>query len=962
MKSDSPIRLRGVKQNNLRNLDLEIPRRRLTVITGLSGSGKSTLAFETLYAEGQRRYVESLSTYTRQFLEKMPKPELDSIENIPPAIALEQRNTVLNSRSTVGTQTEMLDFLRLFFTKAGSLICKVCQAKVIDITPTQLSQALWQRGQGKKFALCSPLELSSDGKDKARSFVENYFAILAEQGFRRVFWTRTRRWHLLEDPIPEGLSRDSLIAGEIHLLMDRFDLSGTPVDHDIQTRFEDSFEQALKFGSQRLSVIDLETLEARVHQTGFACFECGTRYTRPSPNLFSFNSPLGACQNCNGFGFTLEVDEKKVVPDTRLPLDEGAIDPLAKPSSESEFKSFLRRCQKEGIRTGQNWSGLTANQKKWVWARVLEFFKDLENYRYKFHVRIFIRRYQTPVECTTCHGSRLKPEALDIRVRGKNLADLLKLSLKDLLAWFKNLEYSPAERELMKDLHPQIIRRLGFLCRIGVPYLTLNRLTRTLSGGEFQRINLATHLGNGLCGTLYVLDEPTIGLHPVDTEKLLEILRELRDQGNTLVVVEHETRILEDADWIIELGPEAGRKGGELVAMGTPDTVVRSNRARTARFLAPGGTRPVRRHPLRTGPVPELRITGCREHNLKNLDVTIPLQRLVVVTGVSGSGKTTLIHQTLAPALVQRLESGADSEAGDDSEDAALSGSGAFDQLTGVEHLDHVILLDQKPIGKNSRSNPATYLKAWDEIRKILASQSIALSRGYTPGHFSFNVDGGRCPTCKGEGEIAIDMHFMAEVKLPCEDCGGKRFIKPLMDVKFKGRSVADLLATTIEEAHELFFEYPDLRKKLQALKDVGLGYLELGQPGPTLSGGEAQRLKIALTLCEEGGRPSRDLFILDEPTTGLHQDDVQHLLEVLHHLVERGKSVILIEHHLDVIANSDHVIDLGPEGGEAGGLLIGEGPPELLSRHPQSKTGLALREAGLSTASSDQPAPIHRQ
>jgi excinuclease ABC subunit A len=949
MKPESPIRLRGVKQNNLRNLDLEIPRRRLTVITGLSGSGKSTLAFETLYAEGQRRYVESLSTYTRQFLEKMPKPVLDSIENIPPAIALEQRNTVLNSRSTVGTQTEMLDFLRLFFTKAGSLICKACGAKVIDITPTQLSKALWERGQGKKFALCSPLELSSDGKDKTRNFVENYFAILAEQGFRRVFWTRSGRWHLLEDPVPEGLTRESLTEGEIHLLMDRFDLTSTPVDPDTRTRFDDSFEQALKFGSQKLSVVDLETLEARIHQTGFACFDCGARYTRPSPNLFSFNSPLGACTTCNGFGFTLEVDEKKVVPDPKLALDEGALDPLAKPSSESEFKTFLRRCQKEGIRTGQSWAGLTAPQKKWVWARVLEFFKDLEDYRYKFHVRIFIRRYQTPVECTTCHGSRLKSEALDIRVRGNNLADLLKLSLKDLHAWFESLEYTPAERELMKDLHPQIIRRLGFLCRIGVPYLTLNRLTRSLSGGEFQRINLATHLGNGLCGTLYVLDEPTIGLHPVDTEKLLEILRELRDQGNTLVVVEHETRILEDADWIIELGPEAGRKGGELVAMGTPDTVARSSKARTARFLAPEGMRPVRRHPLRTGKTPEIRITGCREHNLKNLDVTIPLQRLVVVTGVSGSGKTTLIHQTLAPALVQRVESGNTDGDVEDSEETLPAGSGVFDQLTGAEHLDHVILLDQKPIGKNSRSNPATYLKAWDEIRKILASQAVALSRGYTAGYFSFNVDGGRCPTCKGEGEIAIDMHFMAEVKLQCEDCGGKRFIKPLMDVKFKGRSVADLLGSTIDEAYELFFEYPELRKKLQALKDVGLGYLELGQPGPTLSGGEAQRLKIALTLCEEGGRPTRDLFILDEPTTGLHQDDVQHLLEVLHHLVDRGKSVILIEHHLDVIANSDHVIDLGPEGGEAGGVLIAEGTPEALTRHPRSKTGLALRDSGAS-------------
>ena len=499
------------------------------------------------------------------------------------------------------------------------------------------------------------------------------------------------------------------------------------------------------------------------------------------------------------------------------------------------------------------------------------------------------------------------------------------------------------EKSLLKDLYPQIVRRLDFLCRVGVPYLTLDRLTRTLSGGEFQRISLATHLGNGLCGTLYVLDEPTIGLHPYDTDRLLDILRDLRDQGNTLVVVEHETKILKDADWIIELGPEAGKKGGKLVAQGDPKAIAKSE-ARTARFLRPGGMTPKRVHPLRTKSTQKLSLFGCSEHNLKNIDVEFPLHQLVVVTGVSGSGKTTLVHQTLAPALAEKIAF-ARMESDEDDDDFVTTSGGAYRKMTGYESIQKLILLDQKPIGKNSRSNPATYLKAWDEIRKILSNLPLALARGYTPGFFSFNVDGGRCPTCKGEGEITIDMHFMAEVKLSCEDCEGKRFIKAMLDVKYKGKSVSDILQMTIDEAHDHFLEHPNLRRKFQLLKEVGLGYLALGQPGPTLSGGEAQRLKIAFALDEEENKQSNDLFILDEPTTGLHQDDVFKLLEVLHHLVDRGKSVILIEHNLDIIANADFVLDLGPEGGAKGGDLVAAGTPEQLRKNLKSKTGIALNE-----------------
>ena len=958
MKSSStftlpPIILKGVSQNNLKNIDIEIPQKRLTVITGLSGSGKSTLAFETLYAEGQRRYVESLSTYTRQFLDKMPKPALEHIENIPPAIALEQRNTVMNSRSTVATQTEMLDFLRLFISKLGTMMCEKCGSPVLEVSGEILKNKILERCLGKKFALLAPLAFRSETKSKASTLLESYFSILQEQGFRRIYWSKTKEWIVLEEikenGLPKKLTLDSLHQSELFLLMDRFNYSDfkklSDLDADSLSRFSDSFEQTLRYGQEKLCFLDLDQMETRDFQTGFVCLECNSSYPTPTPQLFSYNSPLGACSKCNGFGYTLDLDENKIIPHPKKSLSNGAIDPLDKPSSKDEYKTFLKFCQKNGISPTQSYADLNPIQKKMVWKQVQDFFTMLEDYKYKFHIRIFIRRYQSPTECSECNGSRLKPEALRIKVREKNIGELLKLPIIDLKIWFEKLNPSANEKALLKDLYPQIQRRLDFLCRVGVSYLTLNRLTRTLSGGEFQRINLATHLGNGLCGTLYVLDEPTIGLHPHDINMLLDILRELRDQGNTLVVVEHETKILEDADWIIEMGPDAGMKGGSVIAQGIPEDV-KKKECRTARFLFPKSKETKRTYPLRKNESSAIKITGCSENNLKNIDVEFPLQKLVVVTGVSGSGKTTLVHQTLAKALALHLGERELEE--DENQDEELASSiGAHKKITGFEQIQNLILLDQKPIGKNSRSNPATYMKAWDEIRKIYANQALAVARGYTPGFFSFNVDGGRCPTCKGEGEIAVDMHFMAEVKLKCEDCEGRRFIKPVLDVTFKNKSVSDLLLTTIDEAFHLFHEYEDLRKKIQLLKDVGLGYLQLGQPGPTLSGGEAQRLKIAKSLSDEaslkGAGKSNDLYILDEPTTGLHQDDVMNLMDVLHQLVERGKSVILIEHNLDVIANSDYVIDLGQEGGAQGGYLIAHGTPEDLKKNPASKTGKAL-------------------
>ncbi len=949
MKPILPITLKGVRQHHLKNLDIEIPQKKLTVITGVSGSGKSTLAFETLYAEGQRRYVESLSTYTRQFLEKMPKPELDSIENIPPAIALEQRNTVLNSRSTVGTQTELMDDLRLLYSKLGSLLCDHCGATVVEITPRHLGEHILERGAKKKFALLAPIEFSSDSKPRSTTFLQSYLSLLAEQGFRRVYWIKKKMWIPLDEPIPAAVPLSALTNRELHLLLDRFNLSEIPdpakLDADTLTRYWDSLEQALKYGHEKVLVLDLDSMETRHYQTGFACLECGKRHTSPSPNLFSFNSPIGACTRCNGFGFNLDLDEKKIIPDPKTTLGSGCIDPLAKPSAESEFKEFLKSARKHGIRPTESYEDLTDSQKKWVWEQIRAHFAMLEGYRYKFHVRILIRRYQSPVECGSCKGSRLRPEALKVEVGGKNLPELLSLPVDALLDWFRRLDLNEGAKQLLKDLHPRILKRLDFLCRVGVPHLTLNRLTRTLSGGEFQRINLATQLGNGLSGTLYVLDEPTIGLHPEDTDRLLSILRDLRDQGNTLVVVEHETSILKDADWIVELGPEAGKKGGNLVVQGTPAAVRTHQGSRTARFLGPDGGNIRRTRPLRAKSPHLLTIQGCAGHNLKSIDVSFPLERLVVVTGVSGSGKTTLVHHTLAPALLARL-SGDELPESDEEEAAEITGLADFRGMSGHERIRKVILLDQKPIGKNSRSNPATYLKIWDEIRKLLSVQSLAISRGYTPGFFSFNIEGGRCPVCKGEGEIAIDMHFMAQVKLKCEDCDGKRFTRPVREIQYKGKSVSDLLEMTVDEAHDLFFEHREIQKRLSVLKEVGLGYLALGQSGPTLSGGEAQRLKIAGALCDSGAGTGGELFILDEPTTGLHQDDVTKLLKLLHDLADLGKSVILIEHNLEVIRNADWVIDLGPGGGSLGGELVAQGTPEDLMRHPRSKTGKALREA----------------
>ncbi len=960
--SKPPIRLIGVKQNNLKNVTAEFPTRKLTVVTGLSGSGKSSLVFDTLYAEGQRRYVESLSTYTRQFLEKMPKPEVEAVQNIPPAIALEQRNHVVNSRSTVGTQTEIVDYLRVLFARVGHTQCVDCGGEVRKQDTISLVDWTLNWLPGKKALLCAPLPSSESSPSQApkkkgkaapkkaaaqkkqptHSSTQSLLQVLKEQGYRRVLWRSKNEILDLEElnsasfpKIPDSARTD----GDLAIVVDRMRLSSSDAasDPELQSRLRDSIEQCLAAGQGRIEFFDITSNQSKIFDQRFACVDCGKAHRIPEPNLFSFNSPIGACSRCSGFGFTLDIDESLVVPDPSKTLKNGAVDPFAKPSLSDWQDDLFRFAERQGISVGKRYRELTPAQKKLIWEGspgdktfpgILACFEELKRWKYKLHIRVFIRRYQSQTLCKDCSGARLQKESLAVRIDGKHLPSVLEMPVSESLHWFRNLKLTANEKKIASEILQQVERRLEFLNEVGVGYLTLSRQTRTLSGGEFQRINLATQLGNGLCGTLYVLDEPSIGLHAADTDRLIRVLERLRDQGNTVVVVEHDLEVMKKADWLLEMGPGAGRRGGELVIQGPAEHLIADRKSITGKYLS--GETVLRRSRPARGPVRRaITLSGCSEHNLQNLTAEIPLDRFVVVTGVSGSGKSTLVHKTLHQALARIFEN-------------ATEPAGKFDKLYGAEQIGGVVLLDQTPIGRSSRSNPATYLKAWDEIRRILANQVLSLRRGYTPQHFSFNVDGGRCPSCKGEGEIAIDMHFMAEVKLPCEECDGKRFRKPVLDVTYRGKNVHEILHLTINDAYELFRENSTLVRKLNLLRDVGLGYLLLGQSATTLSGGESQRLKIAATLDDRTAENL--LYIFDEPTTGLHMEDVRKLLEVIHDLVDSRQSVVMIEHHLDVIAQADWILDIGPGGGKNGGHLVAEGSPEQLMRNEESLTGTMLR------------------
>jgi len=947
-----PIKLTGVRQNNLKNFDLELPIGQMTVITGVSGSGKSSLAFDTLYAEGSRRYMESLSTYARQFLEKMPRPVVDAIHNVPPAIALEQRNSIVNNRTTVATMTEIYDYLRLLFSAAGLQTCKACGHDVVRTNDSDsIAERLLALPDGTKLYLLAkfpkietePEEEDDAGKkpkkEKSKSKIKAKKRGIGGTSFGgQELFKRGFQRLLVNGEVIDLSTADGQIYipenDEAFVMVDRL-VVGSSMRED-RARLLDSLEQALLIGEGKIEARSVDgKLRVKASQ-GYSCAQCGEMHTPPNAALFSSNSPLGACVTCSGFGEVLELDEELVVPDRAKALRDGAIDPLSKPSYKDWEKEMLRALEKRGIPGYTRYKDLKAAQRKILWEGegdypgVKGYFDQLKPWKYKLHVRVFIRRFQSLRTCPDCRGSRLAEAPLRFRVGGKNVSEVLEMTMQESLAWFRSVEIPPADRKKIKEVLRQIDQRLEFLGLVGVGYLKLNRKGNSLSGGEYQRISLASQLGSKLSNTLYVLDEPSIGLHPSDTDKLIKVIHTLRDHGNTVVVVEHDTSVMKSADFLVEVGPLAGTEGGEIVASGVMADFLKMRKGLTSRYLSGELTLP-KRALRRPGNGHEIAVTGCREHNLQNVDLKIPLGKLVAVTGVSGSGKSTLIHDTLYNTLARLVLH----------EPIPSHEVGKCDSLTGWEHITNLCLLDQTPIGRSSRSNTATYIKMYDEIRRIMSTQASSARRHLTPTDFSFNVDGGRCATCKGEGFVEVDMHFMADVRLLCDDCEGKRFKKHVLEVQYRGKNIDEILHTTVKEAQELFAESPALVEKCVLLEEVGLGYLQLGQSVSSLSGGECQRLKIASTMDEQkaAGKVLPTLYIFDEPTTGLHIHDVKKLVEVFHRLVDKGHTVLFIEHNMDLVGQADWVIDVGPGGGGAGGTIVAEGTPEKIAQSKGSIT-----------------------
>ena len=909
--------IRGARAHNLKNLSLDLPRRSLIVITGPSGAGKSSLAFDTIYAEGHRRYVESLSTYARQFLERVEKPDIDYVEGISPAIAIEQVNPVKHSRSTVGTTTEIYDYLRLLFAKVGKTICPDCGAQVQPDTVQGTIDRLLDGRRGKRALILYPLPITE------ATTVQGLVANLLAEGFVRV---KVRdQVHTLAP----GLSLNLAGLAQIAVVVDRLVL-----EESQRSRLAESLETAFVKGSGMALVDILGEATWRLSDQ-FHCLPCGRVFERPTPLFFSFNNPRGACPICKGFGNILDYDLNLIIPDAHRSLAEGAIEPWTLPRYARHYSDELRRlARREGIDLHRPFNQLPEEQRHKVlhgcghFIGVLPFFRRLEAKKYKLYIRVFLSRYVTAVDCAQCGGTRLRQDALYVQIGGYSIAELSRMTVEALEQFLRRVELTPFERDIAQSLLTQLQARLSFLRQVGLNYLTIDRLTRTLSGGEAQRINLANQLGACLTDTLYILDEPTIGLHPRDTQRLVAILQQLTDQGNTVIVVEHDREVIAAADHVVDLGPGAGEHGGELIFSGPTEKLWRDPISLTARYLRDELTIPM---PQRRRPTDgrSLRLLGAQENNLKGIDIAIPLQTLTCVTGVSGSGKSTLVHDTLYRALERVLH-------------GTSARIGKFDRIVGVEHLRDVILLDQQPIGKTPRSNPVTYVDAFGAIRKLFAQTSRARLAGYRAADFSFNLPGGRCEVCEGNGSLRIEMHFMADLFVTCEQCGGTRFKPDILEVRYRGMSIHEVLQMSVAQAVDFFTEAPQAQTRLALLAEVGLGYIRLGQPANTLSGGEAQRLKIAAEL---GKKDPRDvLYILDEPTTGLHFDDVRTLVRVLNRLVDQGNTVVVVEHNLEVIKTSDYVIDLGPEGGEGGGELVAAGTPEAIARSRRSYTGRYLR------------------
>lgn len=929
---DEYIRVKGARVNNLKNVDLDIPRDRLIVITGLSGSGKSSLAFDTLYAEGQRRYVESLSAYARQFLGRMHKPECDYIKGLPPAIAIEQKVTSRNPRSTVGTSTEVYDYLRLLYARVGRTFSPLSGCEVKRHTTEDVVQCALSYSPGTRFTVLAPVRVP-DGRT-----LREQLEIDLKQGLTRI--DAGGEMMRIEDYLDQHAGEPDADPSTLALLIDRMSVSG---EKDAIARLVDSAETAFFEGDGECM---LRVYPSRAIHRFSTRFEAdGMTFREPDDNMFSFNSPLGACPRCEGFGRVIGLDEALVVPNRALSVYDGAVMCWRGEKMGMWREEFCRRAEKKGFPIFVPYYKLTREQRDLLWhgdakeralpkeeqVSIDAFFRMLEENQYKIQYRVMLARYRGKTVCPECHGTRLKREASYVKVGGRAIAELVDLPVTDLLDFFEHLELTEAEQRVADRLLTEIRSRLHFLVDVGLGYLTLNRLSNSLSGGESQRINLATSLGSSLVGSLYILDEPSIGLHSRDTERLISVLRRLQQLGNTVIVVEHDEEIIRAADYIIDIGPEAGRGGGQVVYQGDLSDLRPGSESHTVRYLLHEETIDVpasRRAWNRS-----LLVRGARENNLAGIDVRFPLNVMTVVTGVSGSGKSTLVRDILYRGMKRHFDEVCDRPG----EFIALEGD--LDALSGVDFVD------QNPIGRSSRSNPVTYVKAYDEIRRLMAEQPLAQQMGFTAAYFSFNTDGGRCEECKGEGLVKVEMQFMADLVLECESCHGKRFKSEVLEVRYEGKNIYDILEMTVNQAIEFFSEHgqPRIARRLKPLQDVGLGYIKLGQSSSTLSGGENQRVKLAYYLGQERVAPT--LFIFDEPTTGLHFHDIRKLLEAFDALIARGHTVVIIEHNMDVIKCADHVIDLGPEGGNGGGHIVAEGTPEEVARCTEGYTGRYLRE-----------------
>lgn len=917
------IIIKGAHLHNLKNIDVVIPRNKLVVITGVSGSGKSSLAFDTLYAEGQRRYVESLSSYARQFLGRIDKPKVDYIKGISPAVAIEQKVNTTNARSTVGTSTEIYDYLKLLFARIGKIYSPVSGNIVQKDSVTSVIEKIKTLEENSKWYLLAPL------LTKANRTLSQHLRLLLEQGFSRVLIQSEP--HRL-DQLLESDKIEKLSDKDIFIVVDRMVVK---TDEEFYNRLADAIQSAFYEGKGNCLLQEMGT--GTTYEFSNKLMLDGLEFTEPNVHLFSFNNPYGACSSCNGFGTIIGIDQDLVIPNTSLSIYEKAVFPWRGESMSSYNNRLLEQAHKFDFPVHIPYFELTTAQKNLLWngnsyfTGIHSFFKELEQTNYKIQNRVLLSRYRGKTLCPTCQGKRLKPEANYIKIAGKSISDLVDLPISELQTFFNSLKLNAHDAKVSKRLLLEINNRIDFLCKVGLPYLSLNRNSHTLSGGESQRINLATSLGSSLVGSMYILDEPSIGVHPRDTENLISVLKNLRDLGNTVIVVEHDEDLMKAADYIIDIGPEAGYLGGELVAEGSYDSFVKQN-SLTANYLLGKLEIPVPK--TRRLSTKYIEIIGARENNLKNINVKFPLDCLTMITGVSGSGKSTLVKKILLPVLQKKINGTSDKP-------------GQHTRVSGdLNHVQHIEYIDQNPIGKSSRSNPITYIKAYDDIRNLFSGENLSKLRNYQPKHFSFNVDGGRCEVCKGEGEVTIEMQFMADVHLPCQTCNGKRFKKEILEVSFQGKNIHDILEFTVDEAFEFFTQHKQekIAQKIQPLQAVGLGYVKLGQSSSTLSGGEAQRIKLA-TFLAKGNTKEKTLFIFDEPTTGLHFHDVNKLLTSFEALLAKGHSIIVIEHHLDMIKSADYIIDMGPKGGDEGGFVVAEGTPEMLVKNKKSITGTYLKE-----------------